>query len=309
MGQTRRIACITLAILALVVGGCASHPAARTLAQIHRDEVTPHQDVFDEAGMVVLLRLYRQQFHAHLASLDALSDEDVEAGWLTAHNAAFYAHYYDPMAQPALLDASWRWLDELHRRDGVSDRQALFAHHLFMTARQFDRADVLRKRHPQARLPHLPPIRSDASFDPSAPAVYSLEGNGEGFRLHNLHLDRQRSIIVVAGCPISRNAARDIQADPALRKAFADGNVTWLGSADALHLDEVRQWNEALPHAPLLVVHGQQQWPGLDFTAHPTFHFFVDGELVASHSGWSPEGAPEPVIDGLKAMGLLPEAR
>lgn len=289
----------------LFVAGCATTRSPEShLTRIHDERLPSH--IVDRESMDALSRVYRQHFIEPLRNLDALTDEDIEAGFQAAYKAAFYAHYYDPASHESFLLDAGRYFDELTRRGKATDRYGLFVHHLYLTARMFDEAEAVRLRHPGAGIQPVPTITTDPSFDPAKPGVYTLDADGGSFHLHNVHIGLDRTILIVAGCPISRNAARDIQADPILRQAFADGNAVWLGSADTLDLEQVRQWNAELPHSPLQVIHDEQQWPDdVDFTTHPNFHFFVDGKLVARHSGWSPDGVPEPVTAGLTAMGVL----
>jgi hypothetical protein len=294
-----------LALPLLVMVGCAGR-SQPDLAGIYRDEVRPAQSrVVDKKSMDVLARIYRRDFIAPLRRLDELTDDDVEAGFLAAYNAAFYAHYYDaPSHETYLLDTG-RYFEELSTRGRATANYALFVHHLYRTARQFDAAESIRRDHPDANIPPVPPIITDQSFDPALPAVFTLPDGEEAFRLSNRNRIHRLEIIIVAGCEISKRAAREIYGDPHLGAAFVRGNATWLGSAEELDLDQVRRWNEAVPAAPLHVVYAQQPWSGIDFSAHPNFHFLVDGRLVASHSGWAPDSVPEPILDGLQAMGIL----
>jgi hypothetical protein len=301
----RQFARAFLATPLLVLVGCDGKPQP-DLAGIYRDEVEVVQRrVEDRQSMDVFAALYRRHFIEPLRRLDELNDDDVEAGFLAAYNAAFYAHYYDPSAHEAYLRDTGRYFEELSARGTATDSYALFVHHLYRTARMFDAAESIRRDHPDAGIPAVPPVITDRSFDPTLPAVFTLPDGEDAFRLGNRNRTGRLEIIVVAGCEISRRAARAIYDDPRLNAAFVRGNATWLGSAEVLDLEQVRRWNEALPEAPLHVVYAQQPWSGIDFSAHPNFHFLVDGELVASHSGWSPEGIPEPIFQGLHAMAIL----
>lgn len=310
---SRLIRIALLLATSLAIGNCAPSPVVPgDLSRIYHDEIAAkHDRIVDREGLIALVTLYQRHFVGPLSHLGMLNDDDVEAGYLAAYNAAFYAHYHDPTSRDTFLLDAGRYFSELSRRGKTTDRYARFMHHLYMSSRRFDEAESIRRGHPDAGIPAMPLIDTDASFDADRPGVYTLNGDGNGFRLKNVHPDLSRTIVIVAGCPISRRAAGEIQANPSLRQAFADGNAIWLGSADTLDLEQVRQWNAELPHSPLHVVHDQQQWPNdIDFTAHPNFHFFVDGKRVAFHSGWWPlEGAPEPIIAGLKAMGVWPNAR
>lgn len=275
--------------VSLAIAGCATRqPVSDDLVGLYKEQVVPAEGRVTSADTLApLSRLYRQHFIEPLKRLDALRDEEVEAGYWTAYSVAFYSHYYDPQSHEALLLDAGHYFDELSRRGKASDRDARFLHHLYVTVRQFDRAESIRLRHPDAGIAPLPAIHTDAAFDPDRPAVYTLNDKGDGLRLQNVDHDLHRTIVIVAGCPISRRAAEAIHADPVLRQAFADGNAVWLGSADALRPDEMRQWHADLPHSPLQVVHDQRPWHGdIDFTAHPNFHFFLDGKRVGFHSGW-----------------------
>jgi hypothetical protein len=300
----RHVHHVLLATPLLFVVGCVarSHP---DLAGIYRDQLEPAQSrVVDEESMDVLAGIYRREFIAPLRRLDELTDDEVEAGFLAAYNAAFYAHYYDPSSHQAFLLDTGRYFKELSTRGTVPDKYAMFVHHLYRTARNFDAAEAIRRDHPDANIAPVPRIIADPSFDPALPAVFTLPDGEDAFRLSNRNRTDRLEIIVVAGCEVSKRAARAIYGDPLLGAAFTRGNATWLGSADELDLEQVRRWNDAVPQAPLHVVYAQSSWSGIEFSAHPNFHFLVDGKLVASHSGWSPDGVPQPVLDGLQAMGI-----
>jgi hypothetical protein len=263
--------------------------------------------ITDAATMAAYARTYRNHFVDPLLRVSRLSDSDVEAGFLAAYNAAFYSQYYDPDSYEEFLKHVARYADELQLRRKMSDRHAVLAHQLFLTARDFARAESIRANHPGAGISPAPDFVVDASFDPKKPGVFVLASGADQFRLTNVAYPRRDGIVVVAGCEISRGAAREIFADPRLRKAFLQAGAVWLGSADTLDVELVRRWNESLPEAPLHVVYDQRAWAGIDFASHPSFHFFRDGSMVAAHEGWSPHGVPLPVETGLRTLGVVTE--
>jgi hypothetical protein len=95
-----------------------------------------------------------------------LTTADARAAYLAAYATAFYGFHYLPEQAPALWEDTWIWFETLNGRGGISDREAPFLHHLLTSTRQFERAEQVRRRHPQAALPPTPPIHRAADFDP-----------------------------------------------------------------------------------------------------------------------------------------------
>ncbi len=296
---------VWLSVLLMLAGRSMGEPRP-SLQEVHAQQFMPLESrVQDAAAATALVAAYQRYFEPARQEADVLTAADVRAGYLAAYATAFYAFHYLPQQTPQLLDDTWDWFAKLNERGGISNREALFLHRLLTSTRQFERAELVRQRHPQANLPRTPDIDRAPGFDPARPAVYTLRDNGEGFDLRNLDLDLSRRIVVVAGCHISRQAARDIQADPVLRAAFAAGQAIWLGSPDGLDIEAVREWNADVPFAPLHVVEDALKWPLLRFDTHPHFHFFRDGQLVASYDSWDPNRSPPPILESLRLLGLL----
>lgn len=76
------------------------------------------------------------------------------------------------------------------------------------------------------------------------------------------------------------------------------------------HLDPafIRGWNEELPDQPLTVAYKNEGWPGIDFSSMPHFHFFSEGRLIASYSGWSKGPIHPEIVKALREMDVLEES-
>lgn len=300
---------IVSALLGIVLWaptGSSEPPSPRGLHEIYTVEFAPLENrVSGPADIVALAQLYRRHFADSLRRAGALAADEIYAGFRASYALAFWSSQYQPETRESHRSEMRGWWEALVLAGRSDDRTARFVHRLHVTARDFDAAERVRAQHPGAGLPATPPIAQAADFDPALPAVYALDPDGTGFVLHNLHLPRSAAIVVVAGCPVSRRAARAIYSDPVLSAAFRRGNALWLGSADGLDLEAVREWREQVPEAPLLIVDDQRLWPELDFSVHPNFHFFDGGELSSSFSGWPPGDPPETLLAALRSIGLL----
>lgn len=276
------------------------------LHEIYAIEFAPLEErVSGPDDIAPLALLYQRHFADSLRWVGRLADEEIDAGFRASYALAFWSSHYQPESRDRYRGEMQQWWEALVSRERSDDRMARFVHRLHLTARDFRSAERVRAQHPAAGLPATPPITRAVDFDPALPAVYTLDQGGTGFLLHNLRPPRPSAIIVVAGCPISKRAARAIYSDPVLARAFRRGNALWLGSADGLDLEAVRQWREEVPEASLLIVEDQRLWSDLDFSAHPNFHFFDGGELSSSFSGWPPGDPPVALLAALRTLGLL----
>lgn len=122
-------------------------------------------------------------------------------------------------------------------------------------------------------------------------------------KTHTLDL-REMDMVVVAGCHIAQHAAETLRDDPEAQRLMSGMRVVWMEPVGrSLDLDELQRWNAAFPEHPMHVALRNAQWTGMDLTALPTFHLLKNGKVVASHRGWSRDGAtPIPLLDALRSF-------
>lgn len=131
---------------------------------------------------------------------------------------------------------------------------------------------------------------SEEPVSPSGVVTTLVLING---RLRSRRLDLATvDMVVVAGCHVAQRAAEKLKEDPKVQRLLAGRRVVWMQPAGrTLELDELEQWNAKFPATPMHVALRNSQWVGMDLTALPTFHVMKDGKVVASHRGWSRDGA------------------
>lgn len=192
-------------------------------------------------------------------------------------------------------------LAELERRGIVAPAWIGGVYRAFIERRDFAAAAALRERHPDANLPEPPLLRDEAHGD--GPTVLDATDDGRTLVRRTLVLEPSQ-VIVVAGCHFSKDAVRDIEADPALRTAFSR-HVIWITPADGDPADPaLAQWNHEHPLAAMRTVYRANEWPSIDSWAMPTFYFLRNGRVESKVSGW--QGQRDAVMDGFHRIGLGP---
>lgn len=141
---------------------------------------------------------------------------------------------------------------------------------------------------------------SEESAAPSGVVTTLVLING---RLRSQRVDLATvDMVVVAGCHVAQRAADKLKKDRKAQRLLAGRRVVWMQPAGRnLELDALEQWNARFPGTPMYVALRNSQWAGMDLTALPTFHVMKDGKVVASHRGWSRDGAtPGDLLSMLK---------
>lgn len=299
----RGIAAIVLVLLSLTV------KAATELSSIYEHEISDSSRSIDDVkSMRAVAETYERHFAAKTLHLAELDNSDLMAAFMAAFTLAFYADFYANDTRDRYLDDMHTRFSELAHRGMATARENGMMARQLMTARRFDELARLRQNQRIPDLPPIPEIHMTPDFDRDKPGALMLEAGTETLALRNVHLDLPLRIVVVGACHLSEDAAHDIHANPVFADVFKQGNAIWVGSAGELDPAHMRQWNSALPQQPLKIAYEHKQWPGIDFSSSPNFHFFVRGRLIASHSGWQREGIPRPVVLALHEMGLLAPA-
>ncbi len=133
--------------------------------------------------------------------------------------------------------------------------------------------------------------------------VVVLKLNNGRLKADRLDLSKV-DMVVVAGCHMARRATEQLLQNPEAKLLLSDLRVVWMQPADrSLNLEDVAKWNQDFPDAPMHVAFKNSQWRGMDLTALPSFHLLRNGKVVASHRGWSRDGAtPAALIEALKDL-------
>lgn len=197
-------------------------------------------------------------------------------------------------------------LRELERRSIALNENYTALLDAFIATRDFGRATALIKQRRVLADRLLPAVNTDATFDSSAPSEIMVSTDAKSVTLRNVDLNSPFRIIVVSGCQFSRTAVEMIDADPALRGAFARASTVWLAPADRnFNIQEVAEWNRKFPRQQMTFAYKNSLWPGIDFSRIPTFYFFRDGKLVRTYTGWSKNAVPREILEILKELSLL----
>jgi hypothetical protein len=191
-------------------------------------------------------------------------------------------------------------LAEMQRRGMTEDEDFIPLYRAEIGARQFDRAAVLRQRHPGIGAPALPAFVAGPAPAAGAPTALDIDVRSDTMRRVAIDLDGPAKIVVIAGCHFSEDAARAIEADALLRPLFARHSI-WL-AAPSQPIEDVVDWNRSFHDLPMHVAWRQQEWPMLPDWSMPTYYVFRHGRLAKRFSGWLGIGA---LKQSLRDAGLL----
>jgi hypothetical protein len=216
----------------------------------------------------------------------------------------FRAAMYVADADPDGRDASdlLRDLAELERRGVAAPGWIKGAYRMLVQMRNFAGARAFRDSHPDANLPLLPEFRDAAHGD--GPTVLVLSPDGRELVRRTVALDPKAQVVVVAGCHLSDDAARDIENDPVMRAAFSN-HVLWITPAVDDPADPaLLTWNREHPLAAMSTVYRESEWRDITSWNTPTFYFFRGGRLEGKISGWRDQR--DAVLDAFRKVGLAP---
>lgn len=131
----------------------------------------------------------------------------------------------------------------------------------------------------------------------------TVAADGRSMHRQAFDLSAPLSIVIVASCHFSKDAARAIRADPQLRTLFARYAV-WLADQGE-SIDSARDWNREFPDQPIHIAWRDEDWPRINSWAMPTFYVFRHGHLVEKWSGWPADTGMQTLRDKLHEAGLL----
>ena len=224
----------------------------------------------------------------------------LQAFYRAAELAQFYAH------RDQDLEAMEAAFSELARREQASpeDLQGMFGAYISMRA--FDTAGRFASTH-QVQMPEtLPEVVNRLPPGFVGPSLLQPTASGAGVARIMFAPSADAHIVAVSHpmCGFTRRAIAAIEADPELTNLFRD-KVYWITPVDRrLHLDMVRNWNEAHPLTQFAFAWRRDEWPAIDHWGTPTFYFFANGELVAKVTGWPEEGRRKELIAAARIAGI-----
>lgn len=245
------------------------------------DAATPDADQAEQARAVGAI--YAAQFapQQEPPRLGQLGDRDVQLLFRAA------ARTFEATADSARLD-DMRWDLAQLERHGAADRPHYAAfYRALLTAHRNEEAKAWLAGHPVLqRSP--PPELHDNAVPPGVPSLWVASAGKRELSRQPFALDAPAQVIVlsVAGCHFWQNAARDIEADAALRELFRQ-HARWVAPAQEIaDFDAVQAWNKAHPAQPLAIAADNAEWPMFRVLETPTFYFYRHGELVDTVVGW-----------------------
>lgn len=225
-----------------------------------------------------------------------LADNDVLDLYDAARTAAYYS--YSTVAASAMRRA---W-DELDRRHIASRGSADEIVETYVAARLFDEARAFHRRHRDAvTIP--PPAFADLRGTPSGPTLLDVSSDGSTLRRRAF----SGAAIVVVGspwCAFSRAATEAIESDREFTAAMRKHAIWLIPQQIVRDVRDAARWNREHPASVMAMIYRQSEWPFIRSSATPSFHFFRDGQLVSSFSGWAGDGQKTALLAGLRAAGI-----
>lgn len=274
----------------------------------HYDQliVASNQDEADATRAHTLNRIYAEQFAPFQtdAQRHALGDRDVEFLFRAAATLAFRV-----TSQPNNLADMRSDFAELARRRRVDRPHASKLYDMLVTSHHADEARALLVAHPLIERSPAPIMRTATRIRDGQPSLWIATPGTRKRELvrfrFNIHAPAQVVVLASTGCHFSRNAARDIEADPVLRELFRD-HAQWVAPADEITaFDAVQAWNQAHPALRLGIAYDDAALPMVERFETPTFYFLSHGRVVDKVVGWPDEGNLEAIRLGLRKIDLM----
>jgi hypothetical protein len=274
-------------------------PYDRLIAASEKDE--------DNATQAQTLnRIYAEQFAPFQtdAQRRTLDDRDVEFLFRAATMLAFRV-----TSQPNYLADMRSDFAELARRHRVDRPHASNLYDMLITAHHADEARALLAAHPLIERSPAPIMRSSTRIRDGQPSLWIATPGTRKRELvrfrFNIRAPAQVVVLASTGCHFSRNAARDIEADPMLRELFRD-HAQWVAPPDEITaFDAVQAWNQTHPALRLGIAYDNAALPMVERFETPTFYFLSHGAVVDKVVGWPDEGNLEAIRRGLRRIDLM----
>lgn len=211
-----------------------------------------------------------------------------------------------------------------HRREYLAGMQADFAelqrrrlvdlpyasdlfHALLLTGKTAE-ARSLRRTYPQLKRGPVPPMKTVGRVRQGQPSLWIVatkRGKPELQRYpFNMRASAQIIVLASTSCPYSEQAARAIEADPALREVFRE-HAQWVAPASELTAYQaIHAWNEVHDALRIGVIHDDNELTMVRRIETPTFYFLDHGRVVDTVIGWPEGGALGAIRRGLRKINL-----
>ena len=279
-----------------------------SLLESHFDQLIAASET-DEGNTTqaqTLNRIYAEQFAPFQtdAQRHVLGDRDVEFLFRAATTMTFRV-----TSQPNYLADMRSDFAELVRRHRVDRPHASNLYDALITAHHVDEARALLAAYPLIDRSPAPAMRSSTRIRDGQPSLWIVTPGARKRELvrfrFNIRTPAQVVVLASTGCHFSRNAARDIEADPQLRMLFRD-YAQWVAPPDEVTaFDAVQDWNQAHPTLRLGIAYDNATLPMVDRFETPTFYFLSHGTVVDKVVGWPDEGNLEAIRRGLRKIDLM----
>jgi DNA-binding transcriptional ArsR family regulator len=185
---------------------------------------------------------------------------------------------------PEHLEAFQAIFAERRSRDLVSRDDLITLQSLMLALHRLADARRVTADYPGMDLPRLPRF-VDTLEGTGRPTVWRLDADGRVLTREIVDLTAPQ-IIVTGSCHFAKDAAQELGTDPLFGPVFAR-HARWLTLAPGIEqIDDVRAWNRALPHSPMLMIYDRSEWNLLPSWREPEFHIVRDGRVLESSNGW-----------------------
>lgn len=251
-------------------------------------------------------RIYAEQFAPFQsdATRRTLGDRDVEFLFRAAATLAFRF-----TGQPNYVADMRSDFAELARRHRVDRPHVSKLYEVLVTAHQADQARALLAAHPLIEPSPAPVMRSFTRIRDGQPSLWIVTPGAHKRELvrfrFNVHVPAQVVVLASTSCHFSRNAARDIEADPVLRELFRE-HAQWVAPpSEITTFDAVQAWNRAHPTQRLGIAYDSAALPMVERFETPTFYFLSHGTVIDKVVGWPDAGNLEAIRHGLREIDLM----
>lgn len=296
---------IYLSALIGALVGCASQQSIDSKFDVFErfGRATYQLNISENQKVNAIEKEYEKLFFNHISPQDLQDTKraDLDLLFRGASNAVFYT------SNPKYIPTMQLVVEELQRRQLADEQHFKGIYKALIQTRMLHEATLWFAKFPIASN-ELPPEFSDnTSFTKGQPSEWlvSIDQRIMTRRVVDLNiLDTKIIVVSHPGCYFSRNAVKDIYADPALSKRL-DRRVRWLAPQDGnLNFDKFQDWNRNNPEAQLSMAHKSKEWEAIDSWATPTFYFFSGGKVVTKFSGWRGKNSKEQLVAALESIGL-----
>jgi len=229
----------------------------------------------------------RDSFHQALSTLDigALRDEELKRFFVAALNASSLAR------DRSIALVARRAFDELDARHALAEKDYGNMQGLYIRLREFDAARGFREAFgPRASMEEVPSVDIAPNFDAARPSQFAVI-DAQHLLLRNAPTSGDFVLVIAdPACHFTRDAVISITDDPQLHAYFAQHSKWLAPDGLSLRLDEMVDWNRALPDYALSLVNDVHAWDGVDYWDTPTFYFYEGGRGALTIRGWPPAG-------------------